>query len=174
MMPRNLLLLALGLLLALVVGFDVSKGIGLFTAEGAQPAIASSSAAAGSPGSSTIAQPPALDLSSAEASVENTPSSAQPGMEAVQDADLAQLAVAVQLGASANSAADARKWAQQLPVAQGLKQKMCDCEQRNWLNQFIATGKDAVAGSPGYAHDLDVLLDLPRNDDQLISGATPR
>ncbi len=41
---------------------------------------------------------------------------------------------------------DPENWRLALPVAKILEQGMCDCAQRNWLNQFIATGEAGLAG----------------------------
>lgn len=41
---------------------------------------------------------------------------------------------------------DRESWQQALPVARVLKEGMCDCAQRNWLNQFVALGESGLAG----------------------------
>ncbi len=41
---------------------------------------------------------------------------------------------------------DRENWQQALPVAKVLEEGICDCAQRNWLNQFIATGEAGLTG----------------------------
>ena len=47
---------------------------------------------------------------------------------------------------------DAAAWARALPIARVLEQGMCDCAQRNWLNQFIALGESGLAGDRAKYH----------------------
>ena len=47
---------------------------------------------------------------------------------------------------------DRENWQQALPVAKVLEEGMCDCAQRNWLNQFIATGEAGLAGDMAAYH----------------------
>ncbi len=43
-------------------------------------------------------------------------------------------------------------WARALPIAKVLEQGMCDCHQRNWLNQFIALGEAGLTGDLATYH----------------------
>ncbi len=47
---------------------------------------------------------------------------------------------------------DRENWQQALPVAKVLEEGMCDCAQRNWLNQFIATGEAGLSGDLATYH----------------------
>ncbi len=100
----------------------------------------------------------------------STPSPLQPGEGAVPDSALQKLAAGVHLNASNANGMNKDLWAQQVPLAQKLVQGMCDCEQRNWLNQFIATGNFALADdAANYYPSLNNLVGLPRSDAELIA-----
>ncbi len=47
---------------------------------------------------------------------------------------------------------DRENWQQALPIARVLEEGMCDCAQRNWLNQFIATGEAGLTGDLATYH----------------------
>ena len=48
---------------------------------------------------------------------------------------------------------DQAAWAQALPIARVLEEGMCDCAQRNWLNQFIALGESGLTGDAAKYHE---------------------
>ncbi len=66
---------------------------------------------------------------------------------------------------------DREDWQQALPVAQVLEQGMCDCAQRNWLNQFIATGEAGLAGDlTAYHQQGETMAGIGRhNGDPVVS-----
>lgn len=86
---------------------------------------------------------------------------------AVHDEDLKQLAGMVDLAKAKDAAPNAAKWSKALPLAKKLAGETCDCEQRNWLNQFITMGDYALAGAPEYHESAKLMDTLPLNDDNL-------
>ena len=50
------------------------------------------------------------------------------------------------VGNARYNAPNRESWQEALPIARVLEQGMCDCAQRNWLNQFIATGEAGLSG----------------------------
>jgi len=95
--------------------------------------------------------------------------SAPANAPAVHDADLKQLATLVDLAAAKNAAPSVAKWTKALPIAKQLAAGTCDCEQRNWLNQFIAMGDYALSGAPEYHESAKLMDKLPLNDDNLAT-----
>ena len=92
----------------------------------------------------------------------------------VLDSDLDKLARAVKLGATSTGDVGKDVWAKQVPVAQKLLKGMCDCDQRNWLKHFVQTGEEAVAGSEQYPASVQLLANLRRGNNSLISAQAPR
>jgi hypothetical protein len=92
----------------------------------------------------------------------------------VTDADINQLAAAVKLGAQGTGDVGKNVWARETPVAEKLLNGMCDCDQRNWLNHFVETGKEAVSGSENYFHSVQLLSALHRSDKDLTANQPSR
>jgi hypothetical protein len=91
--------------------------------------------------------------------------------QTVLAADLNNLADRVKLDDGALQNVDKAEWAKQLPIAEQLLQGICDCEQRNWLNRFILTANDALAGSSDYFASVQILDHLARNDNEETARA---
>jgi hypothetical protein len=88
--------------------------------------------------------------------------------------DLDHLAAAVHLRETGMGASK-QVWAAELPVAQSLLQRPCDCDQRNWLKHYVKTANDALSGSEDYAHSIQLLATLRRSDRDLsLSEPTSR
>jgi hypothetical protein len=87
----------------------------------------------------------------------------------VLPADLNNLADGVKLDDGALQNIDKAEWAKELPNAENLLQGICDCEQRNWLNRFVQTANDALAGSSDYYTSVQILDQLPRNDTEMTT-----
>ncbi len=88
--------------------------------------------------------------------------------------DLDQLASAVHLR-EPSLGASKQVWASQLPIAESLLQRPCDCDQRNWLKHYVKTANDALAGSEDYVHSVQLLATLRRSDQDLsTTSPTPR
>ncbi len=68
-------------------------------------------------------------------------------------------------------APDKESWQQALPVAKVLEEGMCDCAQRNWLNQFIAMGEAGLAGDlTAYHQQGETMAGIGRrNGDPVVS-----
>jgi hypothetical protein len=92
----------------------------------------------------------------------------------VLDADLAQLAAAVKLGASSTGDVTKDVWAREVPVAQNLLKGMCDCDQRNWLKHFVETGQEAISGSDHYPESVALLTKLRRGNNDLNTAQAAR
>ena len=91
----------------------------------------------------------------------------------VPDADLLKLSAIVNLPNAEERHIDKKQWNRALPIAQRLAQGPCDCEQRNWLVQFIQMGNDALAGSEqDYYRLAGVMRKTARNDKQLADNPT--
>jgi len=131
---------------------DACSSSALAAAKSGKPAVTSASGASGSN----------LAASSALAH------SASTGQH-VLPADLNNLADKVKLDGGALQNVDAAEWAQQLPNVEQMLQGTCDCEQRNWLNRFVTTANDAIAGSNDYFASVQILDHLPRTDDELTT-----
>jgi hypothetical protein len=88
----------------------------------------------------------------------------QTNVQTVQDSDLKGLAAMVHLAAAKKDAPSAEQWTRALPIAKKLAAGACDCEQRNWLNQFITMGNYALSGSAQYHESAKLMDTLPLND----------
>ena len=89
---------------------------------------------------------------------------------AVPDEDLLKLAGLVRLANARYARPDKARWSQAIPIAQQLLAGPCDCEQRNWLNHFVAMGNDAVANSDAQYHEeAQLLATLGRNDEDAMA-----
>ena len=66
---------------------------------------------------------------------------------------------------------DKASWERALPVAKILEQGMCDCAQRNWLNQFIVLGEVGLTGDRDQYHQQGkVMASIMRYDgDKIVS-----
>ncbi len=96
---------------------------------------------------------------------------AQPIANAVGVSDLRELAAMVHLSDASATGADSNdrnkaRWGAALPKAQRLLQGACDCETRNWLNNFVQTGNYALSDSKEYESSVKFLVSLPKNDDE--------
>ena len=100
----------------------------------------------------------------------NTISSLPPDATSVPDAALLKLSTMVNLPNAEERRIDKEQWNRALPIAQKLVQGPCDCEQRNWLNQFIRMGNDALTEDhEDYFRLAAVMRKTARNDQQLVS-----
>jgi hypothetical protein len=106
-----------------------------------------------SPGGHALASPIEVAPAAAPASTKGVTGS-------VDDSDLKELASAVHLLDGKVPAPDKEAWTRELPVAQELARKTCDCEQRNWLNRFILTGNAVLGGSNQYYCSAQVLSSM--------------
>ena len=89
---------------------------------------------------------------------------------AVPDEDLLKLSGMVRLANARYARPDKARWSQAVPIAQQLLTGPCDCEQRNWLNHFIAMGNDAIANSDNQYHEeAQLLATLGRNDQDAMA-----
>jgi hypothetical protein len=92
---------------------------------------------------------------------------------AVTPAVLEKLAQSVQLSQDENEKTGNKKelWARVLPTAQKMVDfSDADCEQRNWLTQFVACGQRALDNSPDYYQYARGLATMPRDNQELGSG----
>lgn len=106
---------------------------------------------------SRIAQPPVPP---------ETPLSGIP----VTPADLEKLARIVDLTESPDQGFKKDRWKRAIPVAEKLLRQSADCEQRNWLTQFVRLGNLALEESPEYREFAPVLATMYRNDEELLTG----
>jgi len=90
----------------------------------------------------------------------------QPFANAVNASDLDNLAAQVHLKNASLADVDKSQWKKALVKAQQLLQGACDCEERNWLNHFVETGNDALAGSQEFQDSAKLLVSLPKNDEE--------
>ena len=91
----------------------------------------------------------------------------------VTPAALEQLAQSVKLSENESEKTGLKPelWAKAIPIAERLMNEgTADCEQRNWLTQFVATGQDAIAGSSSYYERARFLATLYRNNQELATG----
>ena len=89
------------------------------------------------------------------------------GATSVPDADLLKLSALVNLPNAEERHIDKERWSRAVPIAQKLAQGPCDCEQRNWLVNFIDMGNSALAGSDDKYYRLAGLMQkMARNDKQ--------
>ncbi|MBA3961906.1 MAG: hypothetical protein H0X40_08400 [Chthoniobacterales bacterium] len=94
-----------------------------------------------------------------------------PKATSVPDKYLLNLSSTVDLPHAGLRPPDKARWAQSIRVAEQLLQGPCDCEQRNWLNHFVAAGNLALTGSvEDYQKELALLVTLARNDSQPIAS----
>ena len=105
-------------------------------------------------------QPPAAPAATSEPAVTPPPAPNQ-----VTVADLKELASTVHL-TNPNSHASTREWKLAIDKAQKMMNQACDCEERYWLNQFVETGNQALNHSDDYPKSVEVLVSLPKNDDE--------
>ena len=64
-------------------------------------------------------------------------------------------------------------WARALPIARVLEQGMCDCHQRNWLNQFITLGEAGLTGDlANYHAQGEVMAGISRFNDDSVDKLT--
>ncbi len=120
------------------------------------------------PSPDALDQPVALTVSEEANFIPPLPADAT----AVPDADLLKLSVMVDLTNADERHIDKERWSRAVPVAERLAQGPCDCEQRNWLTQFIRMGNDALTGSEeDYYRLVEVMRKTPRNDKQLQANA---
>ena len=80
--------------------------------------------------------------------------------------DLDHLGSAVHLREPAMGASK-QVWAAELPIAQSLLQRPCDCDQRNWLKHYVKTAQDALLGSEDYVPSIQLLATLRRSNQDL-------
>ncbi len=90
-----------------------------------------------------------------------------PPASTVQNADLKHLAALVNLKRAKQERPDKTQWKQAIPAAQQLLLGTCDCEQRNWLKQFITMGDHALSNSKDYYASAQLMDRLPLNDQEL-------
>ena len=89
----------------------------------------------------------------------------------VTPADLENLARMVSLVDAPQQDFKKEQWEKAIPVAEKLMNNgSCDCEQRNWLTQFIAAGNMAISGSEEYYQHAQFLATLYRDDKELQTG----
>ena len=111
-------------------------------------------------------QPVALTVSEDANVIPSLPADAT----SVPDVDLLKLSTMVNLTNAEERHIDKEPWSRAVPIAQKLAQGPCDCEQRNWLVQFIQMGNDALAGSnDDYYRLATVMRKTARNDKQLAN-----
>ncbi|MEJ0000141.1 MAG: hypothetical protein WDO13_13810 [Verrucomicrobiota bacterium] len=172
----NRFLIGIGIAFVVIFGIGFAAVIGITSltdevtvadyAQTQKPVDASVSTAV-APSFAPFTAPAAQHEASATTEVRGTPIV---GSQIVLDTDLAKLAAAVKLGGSATGDVSKDVWARQIPVAQKLLKKMCDCDQRNWLNHFVQTGQEAVSGSHHYPESVQLLAKLRRSDHDLARG----
>jgi len=97
-------------------------------------------------------------------------SSMSPSGVQVTPRDQEKLAQMVGLTDSPNQPLNKEKWKKALPIAEKLVNQSADCEQRNWLNQFIAVGNMALEESPDYEKFALALATMYRDDRELQTG----
>jgi hypothetical protein len=88
----------------------------------------------------------------------------------VKPVDQEKLAQMVDLTDKPDQPFNKEKWAKAIPIAQKLADQSADCEQRNWLNQFVAVGNMALDGSPDFQKYAPVLATMYRDDQELLTG----
>lgn len=84
--------------------------------------------------------------------------------------DLEKLAIVVDLSEDVGSNFKKEQWEKAIPMAEQMLERTVDCGQRNWLNQFVATGNYAVSGSAEYFRSAKLLSTLYRNNQELVTG----
>jgi hypothetical protein len=84
--------------------------------------------------------------------------------------DLENLAQLVNLQDAPQQDFKKEQWEKAIPIAEKLSNGSCDCEQRNWLTQFIATGQMALSGSEDYYKHAQFLATLYRDNNELATG----
>jgi hypothetical protein len=101
------------------------------------------------------------------------PSAAVAGPSAgipVTPQDLENLARMVDLSESPDQGFKKEQWAKAIPAAEKLLGQSCDCEQRNWLTQFVNVGHLAAAESPDYRTFAPMLATMYRDNHERITG----
>jgi hypothetical protein len=88
----------------------------------------------------------------------------------VTPADQEKLAQMVELSDKPNQSFNKEKWTKAIPIAQKLADQSADCEQRNWLNQFVAVGNMGLEGSPDFQKYAPVLATMYRDNMELQTG----
>ena len=113
-----------------------------------------------------LEQAASADLSDAPQTIAPLPANAT----AVPDEDLLKLSGMVRLANARYARPDKARWNLAIPIAQQLLTGPCDCEQRNWLNHFVAMGNDAIANSDNrYHEEAQLLATLGRNDQDAMA-----
>jgi len=171
MTNRFLLGLVLVAFTAFLVVFSVVEGMNMSTENALKPIHPIASA--------NREQPPSLQLTSSTSSSSsviipsaisfNTSTKTDSDPKLIQDVDLKSLASLVNLAAAKQGSPNKDQWTQAIPIANKLLQGPCDCEQRNWLNQFVTMGNYALAGSPQYYQSARLMDTLPLNDQDVRS-----
>ncbi|MGH8046944.1 MAG: hypothetical protein ACREKL_06835, partial [Chthoniobacterales bacterium] len=98
------------------------------------------------------------------------PATPPPSAVNVTPADQEKLAQMVGLSDAKDQPLDKEKWAKAIPIAEKLLTQSCDCEQRNWLTQFVAVGNMAVDGSPDFHKFAPALATMYRDDNEMATG----
>jgi hypothetical protein len=88
----------------------------------------------------------------------------------VTPADQEKLAQMVGLSDKPDQPLNKEKWEKAIPIAQKLANQSADCEQRNWLNQFVVVGNMAIEGSPDFQKYAPVLATMCRDEKELLTG----
>ena len=115
------------------------------------------------PGSAPVA---ALDAADIPQTIAPLPANAT----VVPDEDLLKLSGLVRLANARYAHPDKERWSRAIPVAQQLLAGPCDCEQRNWLNHFVAMGNDAITNlDQQYHEEAQLLATLGRNDQDAMA-----
>jgi hypothetical protein len=96
------------------------------------------------------------------------PAFTQPLANPVNTSDLSKLERQVHLKNSDLANVSKSEWEKALPKAKQLLQGACDCEERNWLNHFVETGNDALAGAKEFQDSAKLLASLPKNDEEAV------
>ena len=117
-----------------------------------------------------VPEPGAAPSSDRHESDENVVPPLPVGATKVPDGHLLKLSAMVNLTNAEERHIDKDQWSRAVPIARRLVQGPCDCEQRNWLNHFIAMGDSALAGSDADYYKLAGLMrKMARNDQQLAA-----
>lgn len=111
-----------------------------------------------SPVGSKIDQPPGEDGALPASGVQVTPA---------EQENLAQM---VGLSENASQPFNKEKWEKAIPIAEKLLAQSADCEQRNWLTQFVAVGKLAMEESPDFRQYAPMLATMYRDKNELKTG----
>jgi len=174
----NKFLIGIGAAFFFVFVLGIAAVVGIHSITG-QTMVASQPAAAtpaepSLPASPAVApespEQPVPAVSPAVTTAVSAPVSPQAVPVPVLDSDLVRLAEAVRLGKANTGDVSKEVWARETPVAEKLLKGLCDCDQRNWLNHFVKTGKEALSGSENYYQSVQVLATLRRSNQDLSAA----